>query len=386
MQWLSRSGITKKKKPDFRPKMILLQIEMDKTSQTESTGTTEKENTLSFAMPRLREEQRLRAIGMLEAGLEQRRIALIMACSTSTISRLMTRYTATGSVKDLPRSGRPPVTTDRQDRAIRLSHLRDRFRTATATAAEIRGSRGRPISPQTVIRRLKKAGLRSRRPYFGPILSIQNRMNRLQWARDHHRWTFERWNTVLFSDESRFCVSMSDGRQRVWRRKGERYSQCCIQERDRWGGGGVMVWGGISGRHRTPLVIVQGTINAQRYREEILRDHVLPFLEIHPDVTIFQQDNARPHVARDTLQFLEDNEVTRMRWMPYSPDLSPIEHLWDELGRRVQGRSPQNRAALIQMLQEEWDNIPQERIKNLVHSMRRRCIACMNNHGGHTRY
>jgi transposase len=78
------------------------------------------------------------------------------------------------------------------------------------------------------------------------------------------------------------------------------------------------------------------------------------------EVGIFQHDNARPHAARVTREFLADNEVTVMDWPEYSPDLNPIEHLWDILGRRVMERGPANRNHLIQLLHQEWEAIPQE--------------------------
>ena len=60
---------------------------------------------------------------------------------------------------------------------------------------------------------------------------------------------------VLFSDESHFKVSMSDGRDRVWRRNGERFAGCCVN-RDRWGGGSVLVWGGITAYNHTQLHVL----------------------------------------------------------------------------------------------------------------------------------
>ena len=51
----------------------------------------------------------------------------------------------------------------------------------------------------------------------------------------------------------------------MYRRRNEIYAQCCVRERDRFGGGSVMVWGGIIGNVKTDLVVVQGNLNAQRY-------------------------------------------------------------------------------------------------------------------------
>ena len=88
-----------------------------------------------------------------------------------------------------------------------------------------------------------------------------------------------------------------------------------------------MVWAGISTRYRTDLVTVEGRLNAMAYVETILKEHVVPFFEANQDMDFFQQDNARPHSAFATQQFLQDQMFETLDWPSLSPDLSPIEHL-----------------------------------------------------------
>ena len=339
-------------------------------------------------MTRLSNHERSRAIGMLETGKSQKWVAQRLQCTQSTISKLVRRLADTGRVEDRPRSGRPRETTAADDRWIRLQHLRHRTRFATTTALDTLGRRNIPVCANTVRRRLMAAGLSSRRPFKGPVLTAIHRANRLRWCQEHLGWTQQMWSRVLFTDESRFCIDMADGRDRVWRRRGERYAECCIRQFNRWGGANVMVWAGMSSHYRTELVIVEGNLTARRYIDEVLTPHVLPFLRAHPDIALLQQDNARPHAAAVTADYLHENNVAVMPWMPYSPDLSPIEHLWDELGRRIQRRQPRpaNREMLIRALHDEWERIPQETVRNLANSMRRRCLSCINARGGHTRY
>lgn len=325
---------------------------------------------------------------MFETGVTQQTIAERLGCSQPCISNLINRYLATGTVEDNPRTGRPRVTTPNQDRYIVLQHLRHRFRPATRTAAETVGHHNHPVAPGTVRNRLNEEGLHSRRPCRGQTLTVGHRRIRLDWCRRYRRWTRQQWSTVVFSDESRFCLNRSDGRERVWRREGERYAECCIREVDRWGGPSVMVWGGITTNDRTELVTIAGNLNAQRYVNEVLEPHLIPFMRAHPAVSIFQQDNARPHTARLTTNFLEEQNIELLPWCSCSPDLNPIEQLWDELGRRVSARDnpPVNAQTLRAALQEEWNNLPQACIRNLVDSMRSRCTECFQAHGGHTHY
>ena len=207
-------------------------------------------------MPRLTAEQRQLALGMLEVGIRQDHVARHLGCTQGTISNLVRRFRQSGSVDDRSRSGRPRVTTVRQDRYIVLQHLRNRFHPASRTASTTIGTHRRPVSATTIRRRLRESGLRNRRPFRGPILTDRIRNRRLAWAEERLCWTFPRWYRILFTDESRFCLSVADGRRRVWRRRGERYARNCIMEFDRFGGQSVMVWGGINGNYRTELVVI----------------------------------------------------------------------------------------------------------------------------------
>ena len=189
----------------------------------------------------------------------------------------------------------------------------------------------------------------------------------------------------MFSDESRVLLFRSDRRRSVYRRRGERFVDSCVIERNRYGGGGVMGWGGICHGHKTPLIFIDGNLTAIRYRDNVLTPIVLPFVRRY-NVT-FQQDNARPHVARICMDFLATNHVNVLPWPAYSPDLSPIEHIWDILDRKVRARDPPPSTipGLRQALAEEWANIPLATVNRLINSMQHKIRAAIAARGGHTR-
>ncbi|UYV67828.1 hypothetical protein LAZ67_5002162 [Cordylochernes scorpioides] len=147
---------------------------------------------------------------------------------------------------------------------------------------------------KTISRRLVANGLHSCRPLRRLPLTPPNRRQRLEWCRARSTWMTE-WHRVVFSDESRFCVSSDSRRVRVWSRRGERSNPAAI-----------------------------GTMTAQRYADDVLRPVTLPYLQGVPNA-LYQQDNARPHTARISQQALQD--VQMLPWSPCSPDLSPIEHV-----------------------------------------------------------
>ena len=196
------------------------------------------------------------------------------------------------------------------------------------------------------------------------------------------------WDNVLFSNEPRFRLSRADGRIRVYRRTGERHADCCVLQRDPFGGGSVMVWGGICDGRKTHLLILNGNLNVQRYINEVLTPEVISFLQRNGPNLTFQQDNARTHVARVVTNVLNQHNVATLPWPAMSPDLSPIEHVWDELSIRVHNGNQQihTLARLGQALVREWDNFPNVLVQRYVNSMRRRIQACIQANGGFTRY
>ncbi|XP_030750855.1 wiskott-Aldrich syndrome protein family member 2-like [Sitophilus oryzae] len=126
---------------------------------------------------------------------------------------------------------------------------------------------------------------------------------------------------------------------------------------------------------RTNLqVFLNGIINAETYRHEILEPYVIPFAAQYGPEFILQQDNARPHTARVGPRYLEEYITIIMDWSANSPDLNPIEHLWDLLKRRLQSR-PQapDLQTLGENLREEWNASPQEIIRSLIQSMANPC-------------
>ncbi|GFW34511.1 transposable element Tc3 transposase [Trichonephila clavipes] len=124
------------------------------------------------------------------------------------------------------------------------------------------------------------------------------------------------------------------------------------------------------------------------YRDVILEQHVRLFRGGMGAEFLFMDDNAGPHRANIVDECLQSEDITRMDWRAYSPELNSIEHVWNMLGRRMQPVSPlppvyrELRRALL----DEWCNIPQDQIDNLILSMPRCCKACIASFGRHTPY
>ncbi|GFV22971.1 DDE_3 domain-containing protein [Trichonephila clavipes] len=124
-----------------------------------------------------------------------------------------------------------------------------------------------------------------------------------------------------------------------------------------------------------------GTLTGQRYVDDILRSHVGPFLNSLPGAT-FQQDNARPHTPRVSQDFLRHFQI--LAWPARSSDLSPVDHVWDQLKRQMPSCHSVHDLELA--VQDLWAHLPQDNIRCLINSMPDHVTACIAAGGGPTRY
>ena len=215
------------------------------------------------------------ALGMLLGDARAYDVARGFGCTELTIYRLQQRVRQTGRVNDRPWSGRPRITTPREDSYMVTSSRPYRFMPATKLVQRLR---------QATESLFLQQGIDSRP--LGYELDDHTQAFPLRNGTESHAWIGHVDTTVglgsdgiVFTDESKFNLNCPDGRVCVWRRRGERIYPANVVECDGYGGGSVMIWGGISYEGKTELKIVQGRLNTARYCADIILPAVVP--DIH---------------------------------------------------------------------------------------------------------
>jgi transposase len=326
-------------------------------------------------------------VDLFQDGESLAQIGQQLLMAKSSVQYIVQKFKKLKLVANLPGRGRKRLTTPRQDKIIRARMLENRRKTASEMAAELRQDLSLIVSPQLIRNRLHEAGYHGRVARKKPWISPQNKKARLQWARTYQDKPQTFWNRVLWSDESKFNLFQSDGMVRVWRKPSEAYKKQCLQPTIKYGGGSVMVWGCMSAKGVGQLVFIDGIMNSEVYLtilDENLQQsaHKLGL----KSKLIFQQDNDPKHTAKIITKFLQEKKVEKLPWVAQSPDLNPIEHLWDEMGRKMKEQKVQNKQELRELVVEVWKSISSSVTQKLVNSMGRRIREVIKNKGGSTRY
>jgi len=276
-------------------------------------------------------------VGLSKGKVSIRKIADILKHPKSTVGEVIKKYNEQGATTTASRSGRPKILSERDNRHLLKIVKENRNNTLEELTENFNTSMAISVSNRTVQRTLHKEGYSGHAAKKKPFVSEQNRKKRYAWCRMRKNWTTE-WNYIIWSDESLFELFNNDSRNWVWRRKNERYNTDCLKPTVK-NSIGVMVWGCFCNNKLGPLVLIEGTLNSDRYIE-LLKEYLIPFLnslneqgELIPwyffqeENYIFQDDNAPCHASCKTKSWKENNSINILPWPAQSPDLNPIENL-----------------------------------------------------------
>jgi transposase len=280
---------------------------------------------------RISEAQRWQIIGMHTTGMSFKAIGRQMSYHYSVVSRLVRKHTQTNNVKDLPRSGRPRVTSDCNDRA--LQRLVRRMPFATSPILKQHWLPNRRLSTRKVRSRLKSAGLKSRRVIKRPLLVDRHRRTRLEF-KDMAQDALIRREPVSASCNRQPNEGLETQKYSLYPK--EHPANCPLRYRLSNG------LGCISHDYTLDLVTMQGNLTGDQYIRDVLQPVVVPHFDNHPLATrpVYMDDNVRNHRSRAVTTYLQSEAVTSVPWPAMSPEFNPIEHIWDMLGHHIQPREP----------------------------------------------
>jgi transposase len=339
---------------------------------------------------RMQLSERLAIWTSYKAGCSVKTIAENVRVSERSVYRVIRSMQLTGSLfqRKTKKLGRPSKTTKEMDNFIVGEVENNRKLLPKQIQQQLQTKFGISLGLTQIRSRLVNAGLHGRVCARKPLLRPVNKFKRLVWAIKHRTWTPEDWKRVLWSDEKKFELFNSKRRTYCRKKTGEQFRNDTVQATVKHGGGSVMYWGCFGNNTPGELSKIEGIMKKEKYKS-ILEQHAFPSgKEIFAGQKwYFQQDNDPKHssiLCRNyTTQEAVQNNFAVMTWPPQSPDLSPIELLWDEVDRQVQAKRPSNKAELDRTVLQVWSNLQQDTLNKLIDRMPRLCVAVINAEGGY---
>lgn len=291
----------------------------------------------------------------------------------------------------VPKGGRPSKVSERTRRTLARDFDTGELETLKEGQQLVESTEGVQVDKRSIRRYLKMENMKTYVKQKRPDLTKSQMDARYKFAKDHLNWTVEDWKNVMFSDETIISRIGSYGRKFYYKRPGDKNLRPHHVKKTKQGGGGkMMIWGCITCYGPGDACWFQDKVDAVTY-VDVLKDYVFGSRDYHsmdPTNFVFQQDNARIHTAKITMDYIKKSNIPVMIWPVNSPDLNPIETVWAYLKKQLDlyRNKPKNMNELWEQVQDIWTNIPSEFLQNLYESMPERMRALYNSKGGHIKY
>ncbi|CEG84809.1 hypothetical protein RMATCC62417_18562 [Rhizopus microsporus] len=250
------------------------------------------------------------------------------------------------------------------------------FRNAEEAAKSLR-SLGTQISAQTVRNLLSAANFKA--VHKRPVLPLTAARKKARLQR------------VVFSDETKVNRLGSDGKQWTWIQKGRPLQDHNVNHVDKYGGGSIFLWSCFTAKGPGCITEILGDIDSKLYCQILSEDLMATLGDYHLDAAdiVFQQDNDPKHHSKLATKWFQENNVKLLEWPAYSPDLDPIENLWDFLKVRLCAyeTEPKSMHELFERVRQIWyEEVTPELCDKLICSMSDRLRKVAKANGGQIDY
>ena len=272
-----------------------------------------------------------------------------------------------GSLSRREGSGRPPKLDGSDRRRLSAIALKNPLLSTRKVNHRFGEKSGKNVSASTALRNLHISGVGKILPRKIPLLTPLHIRKRIAFSNE---WKDYHFQDIFLTDESLFQLYRNT--VRVWSSK---RGKLPVKPTPKFSPK-IMVWGALSYRGFY-LTIVEGpgTINGPKYCQ--ILEEFLPYADfLYPAGWILEQDGATPHTCNFTKRFFEENNVQFLQWPPNSPDVNPIENVWQILKDYVEKKNPTNIQELRSYILESQETITQEIQVRLMSATARRLNEC----------
>ncbi len=288
------------------------------------------------------------------------------------------------------KTGRPKALSARESRLLIRKYSIHEIKTSSQGVSLIKDISNKNISKATVKRNLYENGFKSFKESKAPHLSRANMKARKKFYETHKGKTYDDFCNIIFTDESTFRLLNVKGSGCYYKNARNKSGKQSFIRTKKFGGGGLMIWGFITSKGDLKICRCPSKMNSNSYIK-IIEEFALPEIikcGFRLSDVVFMQDNASCHTSKMTKKRFNDNNIRLLEWPPQSPDMNPIEHVWEQLDKRVRERQNEILAIedLWRILYEESLKIDRNYILKLYQSIPRRLNALKNAKYDVTRY
>ena len=271
---------------------------------------------------------------MLKAGFSYETIRNLLQAGNSRISRISDQIKKNSAIIPAKR-GRPPKVNSDVITTIENKTIDDPSIGGYKLSKFIQDNLKIQISPSLINRIRNQLNFHFTHPRRCQFLTPKHIENRITFSQNQLNGDINWCESVIFSDESRFC--MHDDSSRIWIKRGL-YTENTFCKEKKYEKG-IMIWGAIGKNWRSPLVLVNGRLNSDGYIQLLDDSEIFTSLNEHfgENQFFFEQDGAPAHRAIKTCNWISSQKVQLIQdWPANSPDLSCIEQVWSILEKKNQ--------------------------------------------------